>query len=148
MGVTILAAAYVTFALLHASPWSAEPLLQGWVHVEPSKTWLSWHRLLDILAKVWLVAVLVPRGASFLGAGPGAVISRAGRHSLPVFVVGAFLSLTASVLLHEMGGDIEWQMIINVGGVAALLGLAALLDSRKQRRRAVAPARTAAVSAS
>ncbi len=147
-GVTVLAAAYVTFAFLHASPWRADSLLQGWVAFEPSKTWLSWHRLLDILAKVWLVAVIVPRGAVFLGAGPGAAISRAGRHSLVVFVVGAFLSLAASVLLHEMGGGIEWQVIVNVGGVAVLLGLALLLDGRKQRRKAAAPIRNVAVSAS
>ncbi len=138
-GITALAAAYVIFAFLYASPWRTEPLLQGWIVLETSKTWLSWHRLLDILAKVWLVAVLVPRGASFLSSGAGEAISRAGRHSLPVFVVGAYLSLAASVLLHETGGGLEWQVIVNVGGVAILLGLAILLDGRKRRNKAPAP---------
>ncbi len=142
-----MAAAYVLFAFLHVSPSRAALFPQEWVALEPSKTWLSWHRLLDILAKIWLVAVLVPRGAAFLGTGLGGAISRVGRHSLPVFVVGAFLSLAASVLLYEMGGSVEWQVAVNVGGMAALLGLALLLDGRK-KPRSPAARRPATVSVS
>ncbi len=145
--VTAMAAAYVLFAFLHVSPSRAALFPQEWVALEPSKTWLSWHRLLDILAKIWLVAVLVPRGAAFLGTGLGGAISRVGRHSLPVFVVGAFLSLAASVLLYEMGGSVEWQVAVNVGGMAALLGLALLLDGRK-KPRSPAARRPATVSVS
>jgi hypothetical protein len=147
-GVTVLAAAYVTFALLHDSPWRSDSVLQGIVAVEPNKTWLSWHRLLDILAKVWLVAVLVPRGAAFLGTGLGGAVSRAGRHSLAIFVAGAFLSLFASVLMHETGGGLPWQVIVNAGGVAALLGLAYLLDGRKRRDKSATSIRSVPVSAS
>ncbi len=141
---TVAAAAYVTFAFMHAMAGRAGSPLQDWLAfapaLEPSKTWLSWHRLLDILAKIWLVAVLVPRGAAFLDNGLGGAISRAGRHSLPVFIAGMFLSLTGSVLLHETGGVAHWQVVVNVGGIASLLGLALLLDGRKPSRKPLATA--------
>ncbi len=48
-----------------------------------------------------------------------------------VFVAGTFLSLAASVLLHETGGALGWQMLVNIGGVAALLAFAHVLEARR-----------------
>ena len=154
--VTIAAAAYVVAAFFHVAPWETSAMLRDWaapaLAFEPNKTLLSWHRLLDILAKVWLVAVLVPRGAEFMKTGLGGAISRAGRHSLHVFVVGAFLSLGASIILHEAAGSIVWQIAVNVGGGAALLAYAWWLNGRqsKVRRSASPPAasRSPSLSAS
>jgi hypothetical protein len=131
--VTFAAAAYVVFAFLHAAPWRVFPALEPFVAfnlaVEPEKSLLSWHRLLDLLAKAWLAAVLVPRGASFMVTGVGGAISRAGRHSLPVFVTGTFLALLGSVVLFEGEGTAFWQIAVTAGGVLGLLVMAWRLEN-------------------
>ena len=133
--VTVAAAAYVVFAFLHAAPWRAVPALEAIVAfeiaLEPNKALLSWHRLLDILAKAWLVAVLVPKGAAFMATGFGGAVSRAGRHSLPIFAAGTFLSLAASVALYESGGAAIWHVAVSAGGIALLLAMARMLDGRR-----------------
>ena len=137
--ITAAAATYVVMAFLQAAPWQASALFRDWTAValpiEPNKTLLSWHRLLDILAKAWLVAVLVPRGAEFMTTALGGAISRAGRRSLPVFVAGTFLSVVGSVILHETGGAIGWQVVVNLGGIALLLAYAWLLDGKADKTR-------------
>jgi hypothetical protein len=131
--VTFAAGAYVVFAFLHAAPWRVFPALEPFVafnlEVEPEKSLLSWHRLVDLLAKAWLAAVLVPRGASFMVTGVGGAISRAGRHSLPVFVAGTFLAILGSVVLFEGEGTAFWQIAVTAGGVFAMLVMAWLLES-------------------
>jgi hypothetical protein len=130
--VTAAAAAFVVFSFLHAAPWQAVPALSGVVALEwalqPDKALLSWHRLADILAKVWLVAVMVPRQAAFMTAGFGGALSRAGRHSLPVFVAGVMLSLVASIILYESDGAAIWHVAVSAGGVMLMLAMARLLD--------------------
>jgi hypothetical protein len=133
--VTFAAAAFVVFAFLHAAPWRVFPMLEPFVAfnltLEPEKSLLSWHRLLDLLAKAWLVAVLVPRGASFMVTGVGGAISRAGRNSLPVFVTGTFLALLGSVVLFEGEGAAFWHIAVTAGGVSSLLVLAWWLEGER-----------------
>jgi hypothetical protein len=130
--ITFAAAAYVVFAFLYAAPWRVFPALEPFIAfdltVEAEKSLLTWHRLLDLLAKAWLVAVLVPRGASFMMAGVGGAISRAGRNSLPVFVAGTFLALLGSVVLFEGEGAAFWHIAVTAGGVSSLLVLAWWLE--------------------
>jgi hypothetical protein len=132
--ITVAAATYVVFAFLHAAPWRVFPALEPYVatslSLEPNKAALSWHRLADLLAKAWLAAVLVPRDASFMVHGLGGTISRAGRHSLVIFVAGTFLALIGSIVLYEGGGTAFWQVAVTGTGVMALLLLAAGLDHR------------------
>jgi hypothetical protein len=129
---TIAAAGYVAFTFLHAAPWRVFPALESYaalsIMLETDKAFLSWHRLLDLLAKVWLVAVLVPAGASFMANGLGGAISRAGRNSLPIFVAGTFLSLLGSVVLYEGDGTAFWQVAVTAGGVILLLLTATLIE--------------------
>jgi hypothetical protein len=130
--LTLAASAYVIFAFVYAAPWTAVPGLElFWVdyfNIESSKTSLSWHRLLDILAKIWLVSVCVPRACAFMQSGLGGAISRAGRHSLPVFVTGIFLSLLASIAIYETGGGLVWQLAINSISITLMFGLAWWLE--------------------
>jgi hypothetical protein len=134
LAVTLAAAAYVVFAFLHAAPWRIFPALNGWVAFElalhADKAALSWHRLADIAAKAWLVAVLIPPGARFMSAGIGAAITRAGRNSLPVFVAGTYLSMFGSIALFEAGGHALAHIGVTFGGVAALLVFAWALERR------------------
>jgi len=134
--ITAAAAAYVALAFLHQAPWRTLQVLDA-AHAferifEPSKVLLSWHRLADILAKAWLVSVLVPRQASFMNVGFGNAVSRIGRHSLPIFVAGTFLALAGSVALYELGGGLVPQIVVTFGGIALLLALGQRLDARRQ----------------
>ncbi|MGL4242630.1 MAG: OpgC family protein [Beijerinckiaceae bacterium] len=129
---TLAAAAYVVFAFLHAAPWRIFPVLEPIVALElrltADKTFLSWHRWLDLAAKAWLVAVLIPPTAAFMRTGMGGAISRAGRNSLPVFVAGTMLSMIGSIALYESGGHALAHIGVTFGGVATLLALAAFLE--------------------
>jgi hypothetical protein len=109
--------------------------------IETNKAFLSWHRLVDLLAKVWLVAVILPRNAPFMSHGAGAAISRAGRHSLPVFVAGTFLALAGSILLFETEGHSLAHIGITFGGVFGLLVLAWRLEGGTFRTLAEMPLR-------
>ena len=133
LGITAASAVYVVFAFLHAAPWRVFPALETFVALsialEPDKAFLSWHRLLDLLAKAWLIAVFLPRDAAFMKRGVGEAISRAGRNSLPVFVIGTFLSLVGSVILFETAGATLWQIAVTAGGVILLLAAAAALEA-------------------
>ena len=136
--VSIVAASYVVFTFLHAAPWRVFPALESYaalgIVLEADKAFLSWHRLLDLLAKVWLVAVLVPSGAGFMASGLGGAISRAGRNSLPIFVAGTFLSLLGSIVLYEGEGSAFWQVAVTAGGVIVLLATAALIEADVRSR--------------
>jgi hypothetical protein len=132
--VTLAAAAYVVFAFLHAAPWRVIPALESFAafsfSFDTDKAALSWHRLVDLLAKVWLVAVMIPRDASFMMRGVGSAISRAGRHSLPVFIAGTFLALLGSVVLYEGEGAGFWHVAVTAAGIMALLVQAWAIENR------------------
>jgi hypothetical protein len=132
-GITLAATGYVVFTFLHAAPWRVFPALESYAALsfalETNKAFLSWHRLVDLFAKAWLVAVLVPAGARFMADGLGGAISRAGRNSLPIFVTGTFLSLLGSVILYEGEGSAFWQVAVTAGGVIIMLVTAALIEA-------------------
>ncbi len=140
--ITLSAAAYVVFAFLYAEPWREFPALEPYgalgMAIEPNKAMLSWHRLIDLLAKVWLVAVMIPRDAPFLSHGLGAAISRAGRNSLPVFIAGTFLALLGSVVLFEGEGTPFWQIAVTSAGVTALLVQAWWIETNASGRPIIA----------
>jgi hypothetical protein len=125
LGVTAAAAAYVTFAFLHAAPWRVFPALETFsafdLPLTPDKTFLSWHRLADIAAKAWLAAVLIPPGAVFMSRGIGGAITRAGRHSLPLFISGTYLAVLGSVILFETEGHALAHIGVTAGGVIVML---------------------------
>ncbi|MFM9974103.1 MAG: OpgC family protein [Beijerinckiaceae bacterium] len=134
-GITIVALCAVAFAFLHAAPWRIFPPLEHLVvipfAIESNKAFLSLNRLIDFLAKAWLVAVFIPSHAAFLVQGAGAAISRMGRHSLPVFTAGIFLSLAASVIIFEANEAPLAQIGTTFAGIAVMAGLAWFLERRK-----------------
>jgi hypothetical protein len=159
LAVTATSLGYVAFSFLHAAPWRAFPALADMAafdwRLSPDKQTLSWHRLADIAAKAWLVAVFVPRAATFMSTGMGGAITRAGRNSLPVFVAGVYLSMLGSILMFEADGQPLAQIGVTLGGVAALLTLAWALERWSGSAAAItgsampgrAPAGTAPASA-
>jgi hypothetical protein len=100
--------------------------------------------LLDVLAKVWLAAVIVPMSAAVFRHGLGGAISRIGRHSLPVFIVGTFLSVFGSVIVHEADHHVLADIAVTSGGIAILLFTGWLLENG--RNKASAPVRVSAAN--
>ncbi|PWC34329.1 OpgC domain-containing protein [Azospirillum sp. TSO35-2] len=103
-------------------------------------------RLLHFLALVCAAALLVPRDAAWLRSGPARLLTACGRHSLPVFCVGVVLSFTGTVLLLLADRSMATVLAVNLGGMAALVLLAMVLE-RRRTRRGVSPAPTATVAA-
>jgi hypothetical protein len=155
LGVTLLAAAYAFVSMLSVAPWRLFPPLANTILIDPAdlpvadKTLLTPLRLIDALAKAWLLAVLIPRGAAWLRGLPARGLELLGRQSLPVFVLGLVLSTIGSVVVREGGFTLAVQTAVLVVGVALQLGFAALLDwqARASRREAPAPAQPQGASA-
>lgn len=82
-------------------------------------------RLLTILALTYLIAHLVPKDAAWLRSRPARPFILMGQQALPVFCAGIALSFLGRVALEETDG---WAMqaAVNIGGLAALVGLALL----------------------
>jgi hypothetical protein len=134
ISITVLAAAYAAFSLLSVAPWRQIPDLANLRLIDPAdlpvadKTNISPLRLLDGLAKVWLIAVMIPRGAGWLSAWPMRLMAVAGRQSLPVFVMGLVLSTVAGVIIRETGFDLMIQFAVVFAGMTLMIGFAILLD--------------------
>jgi hypothetical protein len=150
--VTALAVAVVAFTFLAAAPWRQFGVLANVEALDATllpvadKTNLSPLRLVDALAKFWLIAVLVSRSAAWLGNAGGRLLALAGRHSLPVFVLGLVLSTIATVLIKEAGYAMWAQSVVTLAGVALMIVFAALLDwqtvhAKKDAAARAAPAR-------
>jgi hypothetical protein len=124
----------VVFTLLAAAPWRQLPAFANLQVFDPAylpiadKTNLTPLRLLDALAKFWLLAVLIDRGAAWLASRPSRLLVLAGRHSLPVFVLGLVLSTISAVIIRETGYVMAVQVLVVVAGSALMVGFAAMLD--------------------
>lgn len=82
-------------------------------------------RLLTIIALAYLIAHGVPPGAAWLRSAPGRLLALLGQQGLPVFCAGIALSFLARVALEQTD---RWpmQVAVNLGGTAALVGIAVL----------------------
>jgi hypothetical protein len=144
-GITALAGTYVLFTFAVAAPWRQIPSLANIELIDAAllpvadKTNLAPLRLVDALAKAWLVAVLISPRAGWLSAAPGRALALAGRHSLPVFVLGLILSMCGWVIVREAGFDMAVQAAVVLGGFALLLAFAAFLEWQAQALRRPAP---------
>ena len=97
-------------------------------------------RLLSILALTWGVVRLVPFGAQWLRTRWAAPFVICGQHSLAVFCCGIFLSFLGRLVMEEQGG---WagQVVVNIVGPVALVGVAALSAWYRQKGRSTQRAR-------
>ena len=107
--------------------------------VDVDKQGLHPFRLGSILALAWLVARLVPAGATWLRSRWAAPFILCGQHSLPVFCSGIFLSFLGRLALEEHNGWVV-QAGVNLAGAAALLGVGALAAWYREKGRQHAPA--------
>ncbi|RVT90071.1 hypothetical protein EOD42_23865 [Rhodovarius crocodyli] len=99
--------------------------LPGWL---VGKEQLAPLRALHALSLAYLVAALVPRAAAWTGTRLSAALGMIGRHSLPVFSLGLFLSWLGSVAVAR---NPLLEVIVVPAGAFILWALARSLDARR-----------------
>ena len=124
----VLAAIALRLGWYGFAPWTppfAET--ENWV----GKEGLAPPRLLHALALAWLVAALVPREAGWMHRVLGRALAATGRHSLPVFCLGLFLSWGTSGAFRLLPAARWLDPLLMLTGCALLAGFARLLDQRR-----------------
>ena len=129
-----LAVVYLVCALAVAATWTYSPwaaYVPVWVRqiIYPiDKTELDLMRLLHFFAQAYLIVILVPATARFLGSRLAGPIVVCGRHSLQVFCAGVFLSFLGQFLLSEVSSGLAMQVGVSLAGIGLLVGLAAIIS--------------------
>jgi hypothetical protein len=144
------AAILITLAgMILAAPWREITGLENVYLVNPawlgtfSKTNLHVTRVADVVAKLWLIIVLVPASSRWLRSGLAQVFVQMGRHSLEVFALGTVVAIAAGILLTAYAFAPWLLVVVNLVGIAVMIGLALLLawhrdTSRTAQLRSVA----------
>ena len=128
--VGALAAAYMLFSAI----WMVASLggrisfdlLPMWVDTL-HKSALPASRLLHVLALAYLL-VHSPLWARMERLQPGNPLTLMGRNSLPVFVAGSLLSMLGYITLVHTGSVLWLEVVLTLGGVALMTGLAVVLE--------------------
>lgn len=139
--VLVVCIAYLAFAFCLSMTLFFPALarrLPDWLWIFPlDKSDLSPLRLAHFLAQTILVVRFVSQDAAFLRSFWAKPLILSGRHSLEVFCLGVFLSLTANFLLSEVSGSVTMQVLVSAAGIALMVGLAALMSWYKSLDRRV-----------
>lgn len=105
----------------------------NWLLIFPlDKTGLDPLRLAHFLILTAVVVRFVPADAQFLRSSWARPLILCGEHSLEIFCLGVFLSFTAHILMIEVSSRILFQVIISLGGIAAMIALAGIMTWYKK----------------
>jgi len=132
--VMTIAAAWLAFAFTIVLTWhfhSLEALIPKWMIrlIYPiDKTDLDMLRFTHFLALAVLVTQLVPRGWKALHRAWARPVLVCGRHSLPIFCIGVFMSFSAHWILAQYPGDVWEQIVVSLAGIAVMIAVAWVLD--------------------
>jgi hypothetical protein len=99
--------------------------LAGW-YATIDKSGLHPARLASVLIMVWLAAHWVKPQAAWLNGYGASLFALLGQQGLPVFCAGIFLSFLGRVTI-EVSESWHAQLLVNLGGLFALVGIAALV---------------------
>lgn len=154
LAITLAASLFTLAAFVIVAPWREIPGYENVILVNPaslgtfSKTDLPLVRLVDILAKLWLVVMLVDRGAAWLRGRVARLFIAMGRHSLEVFALSTVLAVAGGILASVYGFQPWLVATLNLTGLAGMAGLGWLLEWRKAATASLAAEpRTAAAMA-
>lgn len=142
--ITTAAMLVVFGTMLVSAPWRLLPGLENVVVVDPAsfatvtKTDLHALRLLDLVAKLWLVARFVRADASWLRSWAARRVSATGRHSLEVFALSIVLSVMGGIIATLHGFAPVVVALVNASGLAVLLLFGALLEWRRHAQALLA----------
>lgn len=135
--ITALAALFTLAAVVIVAPWRELPGYENVILINPaslgtfSKTDLPLVRLTDILAKLWLVSIVVDAGARWLRGPVARLFINMGRHSLEVFALSTVLSVAGGILATVYGFQPWLVAAINGAGFTAMAMLGGLIEWRK-----------------
>src|SRR5271169_5998268 len=124
---------YLVFGFLITLTWyfpRLEPYFPrqlGEIIYPISKTDLSPLRLIHFLALAYVTVTFVKPNTSFVAWPIFKPIVRCGQQSLYVFCAGILLSFSSHFLLIELSGGVPMQILVSVGGIAIMIGLAYLI---------------------
>jgi hypothetical protein len=93
-----------------------------------SKGDLGVLRFANVLAVTLLVANLIQPQARFLASQAVRPLVICGRNSLHIFCLGILLSVLGQLVLNEFFGGIPMQLAVSAGGIAIMIGIAALME--------------------
>lgn len=104
-----------------------------WLLIFPlDKTGLDPLRLAHFLILTAVVVRFAPANAAFLRSPWARPLILCGEHSLEIFCLGVFLSFTAHILMIEVSSRIPFQVVISLGGIAAMIALAGVMTWYKK----------------
>ena len=135
--LTIVAVLITLVGVLLSAPWREIRGLENVYLVSPallgafSKTNFHPTRLIDIMAKVWLVLVLIPATSAWLQGALARPFIWMGQHALEVFALGTVLAVAGGIVVTAYGFH-PWLMVAtNLVGIGLMMALASLLEWRK-----------------
>ncbi len=134
-GLVVIFGVWQHPAFAAALPWRVAHALMS-----IDKTYLDPPRLISILALLWLTVRLVPADARWLRSRSASPFVLMGQHSLPVFCFGIFIGFFGRMGL-EVSDRAGMQVVVNLGGILAMVAVAALAAWYGERGRK--PARSA-----
>lgn len=112
------------------------------------KSDLSPLRLLSFFAVALTTVHFMRRDSAILRNPVSKLVILCGQHSLQVFCLGILLSVLGRFIVSSVSSSILMQLAVNVGGVALMIALAALMSwyKRKSRPPAASPLPQASVA--
>ena len=125
----IISIAYLLFCL----PLEYGPLLDAFPVLRDArealmpvinKTHVGFLRYLHFLALAYLSFIAVGEGGRYLTGPLVRVICKVGQQSLAIFLLGLVLSFTASALMNVIGRTYLTVPLVNLGGMAIMVGVA------------------------
>ena len=128
-GIYLAFAAFMTLATNIPLPIN----FPNWLLIFPlDKTGLDPLRLIHFLIVTAIVVRFVPADARFLRSEWARPLIICGEHSLEIFCLGVFLSLTAHILMIEVSTRIPFQLLVSFGGILAMVALASIMTWYKK----------------
>src|SRR5205807_2309975 len=124
-----LGASLALYTLVHVFGWT----VAAW----PNSHWafnpIAWQFLVMAILAAWLV----PRNWRGLTTPVMRCAIRCGQNSLPIYCLGVLLAFISQMALLDISNGIAMQIALSVGGIAAMIAAAALLNliSVKPRRQ-------------
>ena len=130
----VVAVAWLLFALLIVMTWHSaflESLIPRWMTkaIYPiDKSDLDMLRFTHFLALALVVVRFVPKNWPPLTSRWLLPAISCGRHSLPIFCLGIFLSFSAHWILTQYSQGFAEQLLVSMAGIAIMVAAARLLD--------------------
>ena len=134
----VIATTWLVFAFLIVMTWhvhALETLVPKWmikVIYPIDKTDLDMLRFTHFLALATLVSRFVPRHWAELKSNWAYPMILCGRHSLPIFCIGVFLSFSAHWILMQYTRGVWEQLAVSGAGILIMVAVAWVLDRAEE----------------